>query len=286
MWGPPPPPAPPGGGGGGGPTAGYQAAGGQPDFEAWYDTLALTPETRQTLMLNGCASVTVMSVLQGGDLESMKLGIGQLRVIQAAVKLGPFLGKATPLSGGPTSGGQVASVAAVVPYSCFSQAVAVDDVGMALGTVVNPAAAGTGRLLGIGPKGESIEYLKIKNYVTVRNDDESAKVMLPDGSYFVPKYAFSQKIKLDSVSPLQFMEANSGILAVLISKGMSLQEVQQYLPYSVLVARLEQKLQWHSLLHFDNEYRQAQAAEGFSWGTDAQHVKRPEPQTLGSEGCP
>ena len=270
-------------------------------FQQWCDSQCISDHTKRVLANQGCDSMLALGCLQPGDLESMGLGVGQLRILQAALNIGPFSrpglnkDKATPGSPSPptASHGHVDGSANVissdspVPPSPMAptagtdshgvQSAVVDSDGLPIGSVVNPEAVTTSRLLGIGPKGENVDYLKITKHITMRSndddDDQDAQIKLPDGSCFVHKSGGSRKLHLDSVSPLQYMEANARILAKLILRGMSAADIQKYLAYNILVARLGQRFTWQSVLHFDDEFRSAQAVENFKWDSDAQHMR-------------
>ena len=48
--------------------------------------------------------------------------------------------------------------------------------------------------------------------------------------------------------------------------------VKQYLTYTEMIGELACRFTWTSVLLFDEEYRQRQAAVGFPWGTEAPHL--------------
>ena len=78
------------------------------------------------------------------------------------------------------------------------------------------------------------------------------------------------KLKLDSVTPLQYMEASLGILREMALKdGASLPHVLQYVGYLVTIANMGQRFQWKSVIKYDSEYRKAQDEAGFPFGADS-----------------
>ena len=78
------------------------------------------------------------------------------------------------------------------------------------------------------------------------------------------------KPKLDSVTPLQYMEASLWILHEMALKdGANLPQVLQYVGYLVKIANMGQRFQWKSVIKYDAEYRKAQAEAGFPFGADS-----------------
>ena len=78
------------------------------------------------------------------------------------------------------------------------------------------------------------------------------------------------KPKLDSVTPLQYMEASLRILREMALKdGANLPQVLQYVGYLVKIANMGQRFQWKSVIKYDAEYRKAQAEAGFPFGADS-----------------
>ena len=78
------------------------------------------------------------------------------------------------------------------------------------------------------------------------------------------------KPKLDSVTPLQYMEASLRILCEMALKdGASLPHILQYVGYLVQIANMGQHFQWKSVIKYDSEYRKAQAEVGFPFAADS-----------------
>jgi hypothetical protein len=80
------------------------------------------------------------------------------------------------------------------------------------------------------------------------------------------------KPKLDKISPAMWISANAKILAKLIARGDTAFEVEDYLTYNDMIGELAARFTWTSVVAFDDEYRQRQAATQFKWGTDAPHL--------------
>ena len=97
------------------------------------------------------------------------------------------------------------------------------------------------------------------------------EVALGTGSSVV--FKTGAKTKLKDVSPAQWITANARIMAKLLqSKSLSGSAVLDYLSYTAKVGELACRFTWASTLQYDNEYRLQQAAVGFRWGADSQHL--------------
>ena len=77
--------------------------------------------------------------------------------------------------------------------------------------------------------------------------------------------------KLEKVSPSAWIVANSRIMTMLMAGGTNV-DVAAYMRYTEMVGKLGYRFTWQSVLIFDDEYRQREAAEKFAWGTDAPHL--------------
>lgn len=112
--------------------------------------------------------------------------------------------------------------------------------------------------------------LQITDFVSFRDDVEHDDIELREG--IVLRLA-KQKPKLDTVSPAQFLAANSRILARLIESGrLAGQGIIDYLAYTAKIGEMATRYTWSSVLTYDHQYRQSQAAYGFRWGSDSQHL--------------
>ena len=78
------------------------------------------------------------------------------------------------------------------------------------------------------------------------------------------------KTKLDKVSPAMWLVANTRILKTLVKADTNF-NVLQYLAYTEMIGESACRFTRNSVLLFDDEYRQRQAAAGFPWGADAPH---------------
>ena len=77
----------------------------------------------------------------------------------------------------------------------------------------------------------------------------------------------NSKPKLEKVSPAMWMVANTRIMKAMMARHEFC--VEQYLTYTEMIGELACRFTWTSVLLFDEEYRQRQAAVGFPWGTKA-----------------
>ena len=80
----------------------------------------------------------------------------------------------------------------------------------------------------------------------------------------------NSKPKLDKVSPAMWVVANTGIMKAMVARPDFC--VEQYLTYTEMIGELACRFTWTSVLLFDEEYSQRQAAVGFPWGTEAPHL--------------
>lgn len=77
---------------------------------------------------------------------------------------------------------------------------------------------------------------------------------------------------LDKVTIEQWGYANTKIMESLL-KSKELSDPKPYLKYTADIFRLASKHVWFTVLLYDKEYRESQAAEGFTWGTYRQDLR-------------
>ena len=82
---------------------------------------------------------------------------------------------------------------------------------------------------------------------------------------------FGGKPKLEKVSQAMWTVANTRILKKLRLTITNF-DTDAYLKYTEMIGEMACRFTWLSVLHFDEEYRQRQAAQGFAWGTEAPHL--------------
>lgn len=83
-----------------------------------------------------------------------------------------------------------------------------------------------------------------------------------------------RSLKLESVTPAQWVAANANILADILKKSPSIDPclVLDYMSYTSKIGELASKKTWKSVVLFDDEYREKQHEFGFRWGSDTPHT--------------
>ncbi len=214
----------------------------------WLHERNLSFETINKLVMAGCESLHALQVLQDKDFDVIGLKIVQKRLLQDALV---EHGGAHPGAAQPRS---------VSPAGSYN--------------------TGEGQLhteffLGMGVHGDQKPYLDICDFVSVRSPYESQSNSdtvishKADGSFEV-KPSTTKRLPLEKITMSQWLEGNSQIMARLIGKGVN---PRAYLSYTVMVAQLAQKYDWHSVLVWDREYRKSQANMLFDWGSDVSHLR-------------
>ena len=168
----------------------------------------------QSLISSGINSVTVLCMLQPGDLESLSLPLGQLRLFQGVVAA------ISPKAVQGTSAKSAVPQDPVTTEPPKTGTTSGDSA--AVSTVAASLSRETRHHLGLGKESEKANYLKVQDYITVLNKsaDEEESVELLDGSMFVPKGGtVTRKPRMDNISVLQYTEAEMRILGKMILKG-------------------------------------------------------------------
>lgn len=116
--------------------------------------------------------------------------------------------------------------------------------------------------------------LRIVDFVSRLRPSEEEKVFASDNNCVLKLSLQDTKPKLSSVTVEQFNIANLRIFYELLfsSKLPSMQEIREYLAYSVKVLELATKYSWQSVLHYDDEFRVLQHTYGYPWSTDHSHL--------------
>ena len=71
-----------------------------------------------------------------------------------------------------------------------------------------------------------------------------------------------------NVNPMALKSFNHSLIGYTITNF----DTDAYLKYTEMIGEMACRFTWLSVLHFDEEYRQRQAAQGFAWGTEAPHL--------------
>ena len=77
--------------------------------------------------------------------------------------------------------------------------------------------------------------------------------------------------KQEKMSPSTWIVANSRIMTMLMARDSNF-DMAAYMRYTEMVGELGCRFTWQSVLIFDDEDRQRQAAEKFARGTHAPHL--------------
>lgn len=123
-------------------------------------------------------------------------------------------------------------------------------------------------------KGETKPLLIVDYASDLGGPREASEQVLSehDGQSIVVKSG-TKKLKLDNISPAQWIGANARILAELLRQGrLQYHQVPQYLGYTAKIGDLALRYSWLSVLFYDNEYRYLQSQYQFDWGRDAPHL--------------
>ena len=118
-------------------------------------------------------------------------------------------------------------------------------------------------------------HLDIVDFVPLlmSNESQYEQVLSSQNGNEIVLKSGTKKLKLDSVSPMQWTAANAKIMAKLLLEGkLGSDHVANYLAYTVKVSNLAQKYTWQSVLVYDREYRHFQAIHKFLWGSDIPHL--------------
>ena len=147
----------------------------------------------------------------------------------------------------------------------------------ALMKIISPesqsAPSSTGKSLSFDPFDFDINNMEaspvkpkdIKDYVTLLQTREKQTVSLGGIELTIPE----TKPKLESISPLQYMEASLKIMREMALKdGADLETVLHYAGYLIKIANMGQRFNWQSVIKYDTEYRKYQASGQFVWGAD------------------
>ena len=82
------------------------------------------------------------------------------------------------------------------------------------------------------------------------------------------------KPKLESIAISTWIAANAKIMDRLIASDRlkTINDISNYLSYTVKIGELIETFTWVSVLQYDNEYRKLQFEYGFRWGSDSQQL--------------
>ena len=109
----------------------------------------------------------------------------------------------------------------------------------------------------------------LRDFITVMPEfrEKSTALKVADIELTLP----TQWPKMESITPLQYMEGSLRIMHEMAKEGRSLTELQ-YAGYLIKIANMGQPFQWRSVFQYDTEYRKAQADAGFDFGADSSYL--------------
>lgn len=232
----------------------------------------LSKDTSEVLQKEAFTSSTAIKGLTADIIDSLPLKLGEKAALKVAIM---ELHKMSPVVSGP-----VPIVSNSVPSGSVPEPARAQNLDNLLGSLSIGGGGDSGVNAGAGafdpqawlrvnrPNGETA--LLIPDFLPTTECLE--EVALSAGSSVC--FKTGQKTKLTQVAPSQWISANARIMASLIQKGRISSTAQQldYLAYTAKVGELAGRYSWVSVLHYDNEYRLQQAAGGFRWGADSQHL--------------
>ena len=114
---------------------------------------------------------------------------------------------------------------------------------------------------------DTLKCRDIRDFVSLFQEQSinTSKVTVGEIEVSLPE----SKTKLESITPLQYMEASLRILREMAIKDAAPPEsILNYVGYLIKTANMGQRFNWKSMLKYDAEYRKAQATAGFPWGAD------------------
>ena len=120
-----------------------------------------------------------------------------------------------------------------------------------------------------GENSGAVKVLRIADFIpggakTEEIDLGGATIKLKEGR---------SRLKLDQISPSQWITANARIMGQLRSSGsLGPEEVTDYLAYTAKIGELASRYTWTSVVLYDNDYRECQAMYQFRWGSDSPHL--------------
>ena len=119
------------------------------------------------------------------------------------------------------------------------------------------------------------KYRKIVDYVPKRSRQIDEEIKVADGM-FLKMESSTSRLKVESITPSQWIVANSCILGEMINESEGdpqlMQTVLDYLSYTAKIGDLGGRFVWSSVMLYDDEYRDLQARHGFRWGMDSSHL--------------
>ena len=238
------------------------------DLQAWIDGAELEEEVVEVLKRNNLLKERTLLLLGAKDIERLKLKKGdELLLIDAVSKLQIEKGGGGPCVR-PVQQGSSTTTAESGPRT-LDKLLADLSIGDQAGVAIQ-AGSNTGER----------DYFKIVDFLPKAALQVEDEIALGGGVHI----KLGSKPKLEKVTPAMWVVANSRIQRqLMMSPGF---DAASYLRYTEMVGEMACRFTWLSVLLFDDEYRQRQAAEDFKWGTDAPHLSTVTLRDRASTGTP
>jgi len=260
----------------------------------WAKKYELADTTIQTLQENGFDSLQSCGLLNTSMIQkhfAKLLTLGQTLLLQKAVdSLVPPESTPVDTNRATVAAGSKDTMPSAVPGN-FTQGTPADGTpnqaldstlqhhGLDAATLMNilggpnpsPVQPDNGKTFdpfGCTSQNSGSKFYDIREFITVMPLERKEGGTLKVGD--IELNLSESKPKLDSITPMQYMEAALRILREMAAKdGASLEQVLQYVGYLVKIANMGQRFQWKSVIKYDYEYRKAQADAGFAFGADS-----------------
>lgn len=248
-------------------------------FEKWAQGAGLHAGSVNKLAESDCADINALTLLTTDEFNSLGLSIGQLARLRHAVQnikdktVGPMVrGKngEQGVKNVPHLDIGTDPISTHTPLSELLGGLSIQHANQD----TTPLYLRPEVYLRTSISGDKGKHLDISEYVTRSGlKAEEEEVVAGSGSTRIVIKSGQSKVKLETVTPTQWVGANARIMAELVATGMLKDRgILQYLAYTCKIGDLADRYDWRSVLLFDREYRVAQATHGFLWGTDVPHL--------------
>lgn len=261
----------------------YQASNnGNQGFDSvktWAVENKLNPRTVDALETAGCDSLDAVKSLLKEDIPTLQLPIAQQRLLEKA--LGFHSHVVQPMQRQPqnpmmtqSNDGQSFTQLLQQPLPMHSQQY---QQAAASNMHMNTQAAGGMRYtMQLNRNQGKPTHLDILDHLPHSIEYEEIRISGGDAGH--PELVLKSgplKPKLEKVTIAQWNCANMTIMDKLVQSGvLGDVGIRQYMNYTYTVNELAMRYEWHSVLHYDREYRSLQSQHSFPWGSPVEHLCR------------
>ena len=259
------------------------------NFKDW--AKALPKDVARTLVEEGFDSFMALTNCSREDIETLPLKRGHMvattahvRQLQASCGEGPLV-ESVPSRNQAVLGVGLNQGQSTPLDELLASTPGLRSVGVEGGGGAAPLRADLEPTIYLRTNTSQGDVLKIIDFVSVCEPSEKEHKLGEGVSILLPR----SKPRLDSITPAQWIAANSRIMAALVQRGqLSGQGVLDYLAYTTKVGEMATRYTWPSVLQYDDQYRSSQASFHFRWGSDCQHLalvalrERPQQQQHGN----